>query len=308
MRAIQIRKYGDNSVLEQVEIPIPQPMPNQVLVQLKSSSVNPVDFKIRSGFLSSVLPKTFPFTLGWEGSGIITKVGNEVKKYKEGDEIMLMANFMQGGTYAEYVAVNAEEIMLKPKFLSFAEASIIPFSLGTAYTALIEDAQIKKGQQILIHGAGGAVGQMAIQIAKVAGLKVVGTATGNNLQEIISLGVDIAIDYNNTDFSTVVKDVDVVLDLVGGDTLNKSYALVNKGGIIVSTTQPPNPAELNKHSISGKMTQTRANPIMFDKISEWLEAEKIKVKQPQAFPFSNAKEALSLVENRKTQSKIVLEF
>jgi len=308
MQAVQINQYGDNSVLENTVIPIPQPMPNQVLVQLKASSVNPVDYKIRSGYMSGVLPKSFPFTLGWEGAGIITEVGNDVKNYQLGDEIMLMANFMQGGTYAEYVAVNADEIMLKPKSLSFAEASVVPFSLGTAYTALIEDAQIKEGQQLLIHGAGGAVGQMAVQIAKKMGLRVIGTATGNNLQEITALGVDTAIDYANTDFSTVVKNVDVVLDLVGGETLSKSYALVKKGGMIVSTTQPPNAAELTKYGISGNMTQTRANSKIFSKISAWLETEKMKVKQPQVLSFSDAKNALSLVENRKTHAKIVLAF
>lgn len=127
MQAVQINQYGDNSVLEHVEIPIPQPLSNQVLVQLKASSVNPVDFKIRSGYLSGALPKTFPFSLGWEGAGIITEVGNDVELYKQGDEVMLMANFMQGGTYAEYVVVNADEIMLKPKSISFAEASVLPF-------------------------------------------------------------------------------------------------------------------------------------------------------------------------------------
>lgn len=308
MQAIQINQYGDNSVLEQVEIPIPQPMPNQVLVQLKASSINPVDYKIRSGYMSAMLPKAFPFILGWEGAGIITEVGSDVKNYQSGDEVMLMANFMQGGTYAEYVAVNADEIMLKPQSLSFEEASVIPFSLGTAYTALIVDANIKEGQQILIHGAGGAVGQMAIQIAKKSGLKVMGTATGKNLEEITALGADTAIDYTNTDFSAVVKDVDAVLDLVGGETLSKSYAVVKKGGIIVSTTQPPDAAELSKLDISGKMTQTRSNSGLFPKISEWLETEKVKVKQPQVLPFSDAKNALSLVENRKAQSKIVLKF
>lgn len=308
MQAIQINQYGDNSVLEQVEIPIPQPMPNQVLVQLKASSINPVDYKIRSGYMSAMLPKGFPFILGWEGAGIITEVGSDVKNYQSGDEVMLMANFMQGGTYAEYVAVNADEIMLKPQSLSFEEASVIPFSLGTAYTALIVDANIKEGQQILIHGAGGAVGQMAIQIAKKSGLKVMGTATGKNLEEITALGADTAIDYTNTDFSAVVKDVDAVLDLVGGETLSKSYAVVKKGGIIVSTTQPPDAAELSKLDISGKMTQTRSNSGLFPKISEWLETEKVKVKQPQVLPFSDAKNALSLVENRKAQSKIVLKF
>ncbi|HNA42921.1 MAG TPA: NADP-dependent oxidoreductase, partial [Saprospiraceae bacterium] len=175
MQAVQINKYGDNSVLEQVDIPIPKILPDQVLVKVKYASVNPVDYKIRSGFMAGVLPKSFPFTLGWEASGIITDTAHDVLNYKTGDEIILMSNFMQGGTYAEYVAVNAGEIMSKPTSLDFADAAVIPFSLGTAYTALLMDTQIMPGQKLLILGAGGAVGRMAIQIAKNLGLEVTGT-------------------------------------------------------------------------------------------------------------------------------------
>lgn len=308
MKAVQINQYGNNSVLENVDISIPKPLDNQVLVKLKASSVNPVDFKIRSGFFAGQMTKDFPFTLGWEGAGIIAEVGKENTLYKIGDEVMLMPNFMQGGTYAEYVAVNENEIMLKPKRLSFTEASIIPFSLGTAYTALIEDAVIKNGQKILIHGAGGAVGQMAVQVAKNKGLYVIGTATGDNIQELLDLGIDQIIDYTTTDFTTELKDLDVILDLVGGETLAKSYALLKKGGSIISTTQPPNNSELDKLGITGKMTITKFEAKKFKEITQWIEEGKVMVKKPKVYDLSEAKEALSLVENRKSKSKIVFEF
>lgn len=308
MKAVQINHYGDNSVLENVEIPVPKVLPNQVLVKLKASSVNPVDFKIRSGFFAGQMTKSFPFTLGWEGAGIITEVGEGITQYKVGDEVMLMPNFMQGGTYAEYVAVNENEIMPKPQALSFAEASVIPFSLGTAYTALIEDAEIKSGQKILIHGAGGAVGQMAVQLAKNKGLFVIGTATGNNLKELLDLGIDRVVDYATTDFATELNDLDVILDLVGGETLAKSYALLKTGGVVISTTQPPNHSELEKYSITGKMTITKFEAKKFEEVVGWIEAGNIRVKKPQVYDLSQAKEALSLVENRKSTSKIVFEF
>jgi NADPH:quinone reductase-like Zn-dependent oxidoreductase len=308
MKAVQINKYGDNSVLENVEISIPKLLPNQVLVKLKASSVNPVDYKIRSGFFSGQMTKTFPFTLGWEGAGIITEIGQEITLYKIGDEVMLMPNFMQGGTYAEYVAVNENEIMLKPKMLSFAEASIIPFSLGTAYTALIDDAEIKSGQKILIHGAGGAVGQMAVQIAKNKGLYVIGTASGDTIKELLNLGIDQVIDYVATDFSAELNDLDIILDLVGGETLAKSYALLKKGGVIISTTQPPNNLELEKFGITGKMTLTKFDAKKNEEITHWIEESKILIKKPQVYNLSEAKEALSLVEKRKSKSKIVFEF
>ncbi len=308
MKAFQINKYGDNSELKLVDVSIPQPLPHQVLVQLRASSVNPVDYKIRSGFLSANLPKTFPFTLGWEGAGIIKAIGDEVKSYSIGDEVMLMANFLQGGTYAEFVAVNTSEIMLKPQNIPFFEAAVLPFSLGTALTALLEDAKITSGKQILIHGAGGAVGQMAVQISKETGLYVIGTATGENINELELLGVDKLIDYSTTEFDEVVKDVDVVLDLVGGAILEKSYPILKVGGIVVSTTQAPNPEALKKFGIRGKMTQTRADVKLFESISKWVSSGKIKVKTPQDFPFENAPEALALVENRQSKSKIVLRF
>jgi len=308
MKAFQINNYGDNSVIEQIETQVPQLSSNQVMVELKASSINPVDFKIRSGYLAAMLPKTFPFTLGWEGAGIITEVGSEVQNYKPGDEVIIMPNFMQGGTYAEYVSVNDNEVMLKPTSLDFAKAAVLPFSLGTAHTALIQDANIAQGQKIFIHGAGGAVGQMAVQIAKNKGLYVVGTASGTSIDELKTLGIDEVIDYTTTDFTTATKDLDVFLDLVGGDTLTKALPLMKKGGVIISTTQPPNAQELDKFEVIGKMTQTKFSAHLFSELNYWIENGNIRVKQPQIFSFDQAKEALSMVEQRKAKSKIVLEF
>lgn len=306
MQAVQINKYGDNSVLEQVDIPIPKILPDQVLVKVKYASVNPVDYKIRSGFMAGVLPKSFPFTLGWEASGIITDTAHDVLNYKTGDEIILMSNFMQGGTYAEYVAVNAGEIMSKPTSLDFADAAVIPFSLGTAYTALLMDTQIMPGQKLLILGAGGAVGRMAIQIAKNLGLEVTGTAKGNDIQELLSLGIDHVVDYTKADYFDALNDFDVVLDLVGGETQAKSFKTLRKGGTIVSTTQPPDSGELQHYGLNGKMTRTKCDPEKFAMPLQWLEEGKIKVKKPQIMNFGSAKEALALVENREAKSKIVL--
>lgn len=308
MKAIQIKQYGDNSVLENVEVPIPSLLSNQVLIKLKASSVNPIDYKIRSGYLSAQMPKQFPFTLGWEGSGIVTEIGSDITKFAVGDEVILMPNFMEGGTYAEFIAINESELMKKPRSLDFTIASTLPFSLGTAYTTLIEDAQIQEGQRLLIHGAGGAVGQMSVQIAKNKGLFVIGTATGTNIKELRELGVDSIIDYMKDDFAVQVKDLDVVLDLVGGETLAKSYSLIKKGGIIVSTVQPPDTNQLNHYSIHGKMTFTRFDSDKFSQAINWVAEGKIKVKQPNIYTLSQAKEALAAVEDRKTKAKIIFQF
>ena len=308
MQAVQINNYGDNSLLVNVDIPIPQPKPNQVLVKLKASAVNPVDYKIRSGFMAAFLKKEFPFTLGWEGAGIITEMGSKVTTYKVGDEVMVMPNFMQGGTYAEYVVVNEDEVIPKPTTIGFDKASFIPFSIGTAYTSLIHDAKISKGQKLLIHGAGGAVGQMAVQIAKIKELEVFGTAKGTHIKELADLGIDRVIDYSKNDFSQELAGLDVILDLVGGETLAKSYPLLKKGGTIVSTTQPPSEAELKKYGISGKMTLARSNESMFTIINQWIDSGLIQINNPQIFSLSDAKEALALVEGRKSTSKVIFEL
>ncbi len=308
MKAIQINQYGDNDVLQMVEIPIPTPKSNQVLVQLKASSVNPVDYKIRSGYLSFQLQKSFPFTLGWEGAGIITDKGVEIENFSVGDEVIVMPNFMQGGTYAEMVAVNQEEVLPKPKNLNFNQAATLPFSLGTAYAALIEDAQIKEGQRILILGAGGAVGKMATQIAKMKNLYVVGTAKGEAINDLKNLGIDTVIDYSTNDFSEEVKDFDVILDLVGGDFLSKSYPLVKQDGILISTTQPPDESKLKQNGINGKMTFTANTGDNFEQIRKWVENEKIHFPEVQIFSLDDAQKALSLVENREAKSKVIFEF
>jgi NADPH:quinone reductase-like Zn-dependent oxidoreductase len=149
---------------------------------------------------------------------------------------------------------------------------------------------------------------MAVQIAKNKELFVIGTATGGNIEELLALGIDQVIDYTATDFAEEIKDLDVILDLVGGETLAKSYALLKKGGTIISTTQPPAVSELEKFGISGKMTITRFEVDKLNEVTRWIEEGKIKVKKPQVYDLSNAKEALSLVENRKSKSKIVFEF
>ena len=301
MKAVQIENYGDNSKLKHVEISLPRPKANQVLVELKASAVNPVDFKIRSGGMAAQLPKQFPFTLGWEGAGIVTEKGDQVTAFEIGDEVMVMANFMEGGTYAEQIVVQEKEVFLKPKSLSFLQAATLPFSLGTAYTSLLRDANVEKG-------AGGAVGRMAVQIGKIKGLYVIGTAKGKNIQDLYDLGIDEVIDYTHTDFAQVLKELDVVLDLVGGANLSKSYEVIKKGGTLITTTQPPSPAALSKYEIAGKMTFTRPDPTIFEEIATWIDNGAIQFQAPEVFDLSEAQKALEWVENRTARSKVVFKF
>ena len=305
MKAIQIKNYGDSSTLQIVETAKPTIEKNQVLIKIKASSINPVDIKIRMGYLAAMLPKTFPMVLGWEASGIIEAVGDQVQDLKIGDEVYTMPNFMQGGTYAEYVAVNGNEVALKPTTISFEKASTVPMVAGAAYTSLVKVAQVSSGQKILIHGAAGAVGTYAVQMAKEKGLYVIGTASGAGLELLKNLGADEVIDYTTTDFSTAVNDLDVVLDLVGGETLEKSYNIIKKGGILVSTVMPPSADKATELGISVAMTNTMPDVAMLNEIATLIDAGKLQVQEPILSTLDNAQADHLTIENRTAKGKIV---
>jgi len=308
MKAIQIRQYGDFSNLQEVEIEKPGIQENQVLIKISASAVNPIDIKLRTGFLAAVMPKNLPFTLGWEAAGTITEVGSDVSGFKVGDEVYTMPNFMQGGTYAEYVAVNATEIALKPRTLSFLQAATVPMVAGAAYTSLMTIAQISQGQKVLIHGAAGAVGSFAVQLAKSKGAYVIGTAQGAGIDLIKSLGADEVVDYTKVDFANSVSDLDVVLDLVGGETLAKSYGLVKKGGIVVSAVMPTSQEQTNILGIRGVMAQTPPDGKMFSAIATLIDGGKLKVQEPVVYSLAEAQKAHQAIENRTAKGKIVFQI
>jgi len=308
MKVIEIQNYGDSSTLKKVETVKPTIGNEQVLIKIKASSINPVDIKIRMGYLAGMLPKTFPIVLGWEASGIIEEVGSQVKDLTIGDEVYTMPNFMQGGTYAEYVAVNSNEVALKPTTISFAKASTVPMVAGAAYTSLIKVAQVSSGQKILIHGAAGAVGSYAVQMAKEKGLYVIGTATGTGIEFLKNLGADEVIDYTTTDFLKAINDLDVVLDLVGGETLEKSYNLLKKGGILVSTVTPPSADKAIELGIRVAMTNTEPDVAMLNEIAKLIDAGKLKVQEPILSTLDNAQTDHQLLENRTAKGKIVFQI
>jgi len=308
MKVIEIQNYGDSSTLKKVETVKPTIGNEQVLIKIKASSINPVDIKIRMGYLAGMLPKTFPIVLGWEASGIIEEVGSQVKDLTIGDEVYTMPNFMQGGTYAEYVAVNSNEVALKPTTISFAKASTVPMVAGAAYTSLIKVAQVSSGQKILIHGAAGAVGSYAVQMAKEKGLYVIGTATGTGIEFLKNLGADEVIDYTTTDFLKAINDLDVVLDLVGGETLEKSYNLLKKGGILISTVMPPSADKAIELGIRVAMTNTEPDVAMLNEIAKLIDAGKLKVQEPILSTLDNAQTDHQLLENRTAKGKIVFQI
>src|SRR5665213_458199 len=206
MKAIQYKAFGKSDVLQLNETDKPTIQENEVLIKIEAITVNPLEMKIREGYLQQAMPITLPYTPGSDVSGIVEAVGNRVSRIKVGDKVYA-TNY--GGTYAEYISLNEEQVAIIPTNISLNEAAALAIPLTTAYTLLIEAGQLQKSQKVLIHGASGGVGSIMVQMAKVLGAYVIGTTSGTELDRVKALGADEVIDYKTQDFTAILKDVDI---------------------------------------------------------------------------------------------------
>lgn len=308
MRAIQIQQYGAADTLALEEISIPNLQDHELLVAVRYSGVNPIDAKIRAGNMQRGLPKQFPFVPGWELAGVVERIGASVTAFKPGDAVYSMPNFGQGGSYADFVVINEAEVAPKPETLTFAQAAAVPMVAGAAYTSLFKFGKLVSGQRVLIHGAAGAVGSFAVQMAKAAGAFVVGTATGEGIAQLRASGADEVIDYVNEDFaiSPKAKDMDLVLDLVGGETLMRSFGLVKKGGLLLSTTMPPSVEKAAEAGIRADFVFTSPDSTMLREIATMIDEGNLKVSDPLVLSLADARKAHEMIENRTAKGKMVL--
>src|ERR1700720_2853814 len=304
MKAIVIHEYDGPEALKYEDTPRPEPKDNQVLVKVIAAAVNPVDAMIRSGKYARVFGTTLPLVPGYDIAGIVEKTGAKVTRFKPGDGIYAYPRW--GGGYAEYDVVDEAETAMKPKSINFVEAAGVPVVALTAWQALVDTAKLSAGQTVLIHGGSGGVGTFAIQIAKARGAKVIATASRPNQDLLKQLGADVAVDYTKQKFEDIAKDVDVVLDSVGKDTLQRSYGVVKKGGVLVTIVARPDPAELEKHGIRGSSLSVAPNSDELAEITKLIEAKKIKVIVSQTFALADAAKAQEQAETRHTRGKIVL--
>ncbi len=290
MKAIRIHEYGDANVLRYEDADKPNILPNDVLIRVIATSFNPVDAKIRQGFMKDNLPKTFPFVLGWDCAGIVEEIGKSVTKFKVGDEVFTMPEFARGGTYAEFVAVDENQVALKPKTISFPESASLPMVAQTALTVM-ETSQLQPNQRILIHGGAGGVGSNAIQIAKALGAYVITTASGDGIELVKSLGADEVIDYKTTSFKDVVKDVDVVLDVLGGQTQEDSWQVMKKGGILIATAFPPNQEKAEQFGVRAQFIFTQPRGEALEKIAQMVDKKQIRPNVGTELSLANAQQA-----------------
>jgi NADPH:quinone reductase-like Zn-dependent oxidoreductase len=307
MKAIVFHQYGGPEVLKLKDVPRPEPKENEILVRVIAAGVNPVDGMIRSGMFAKGEKATSPIIPGGDISGIVEKTGTGITKFKAGDPIYAYLSLRRNGGYAEYAVATEKEAAPKPQSVSYAEAAAVPIVALTAWQALVDEAKLSAGQSVLIHGGSGGVGTFAIQIAKARGAKVFATASTANQDLLKQLGADVAIDYTKQKFEDVAKDVDVVLDSVGKDTLARSYGVVKKGGFIATLVSDVNQAELDKHGIRGASISVEPNSAELAEIGKLIDAKKIKVIVSQTFPLADAAKAQAQADTHHTRGKIVLQ-
>ncbi len=245
MQAARLHDFGAPSAIRIENATEPTPAPGDALVRVLTSGINPIEWKIRSGAMGRALGRPLPVTLGWECAGVVEQVGAEVRGFAVGDPVFAYPEFGRDGSHAGKIAIAAVQLARKPESLSFAQAAAVPMTAQAAWTAL-EVAAAASGQRVLIHGAAGAVGHWLVQLAKAAGLRVVATASGDGLAAVRALGADETVDYKSTRFEEA-GSFDVVFDLVGGETQQRSWGVLAPGGVVVSTVSPPD-AERGKQS------------------------------------------------------------
>lgn len=304
MKAVIIREYGGPEVLKFEDVPRPEPKENEVLVRVIGAGVNPADPLIVSGKYAKEFGTHLPLIPGYDIAGIVEKTGGKVTRLKVGDPVY--AYVLWGGGWAEYAVATEGEAAAKPQSLSFLAAAAVPLAALTAWQALIDTAKLSAGQTVLIHGGSGGVGTMAIQIAKARGAKVIATASTRNQDLLKELGADVAIDYTKSKFEEVAKDVDVVLDSVGSDTLVRSYGVVKKGGFIATLVSRLDQAELDKRGIRGASIAVKPNADQLGEIAKLIEEKKVRPIITRMLPLANAVDAHRQAATHHTRGKQVL--
>lgn len=315
MKAVTFDKFGGTDTLKLRDFPTPEPRENEVLIKIENTSVNPVDWKIREGYLKDRLPHHFPIIPGWDAAGKIAKVGKGVTSFKAGDEVFAYTrkDTVQDGTYAEYIAVPESFVALKPKKATFAQAAALPLVCLTAWQALFDMAKLKKGQTVFIQAGSGGVGSIAIQLAKYAGCKVFTTTSKSNIDYVKKFHPDRIIDYKSESFVDVIKKecpqgVDVVFDLLGGEALNQEAQIVKKGGVIISIVQPLDKALADKLGIQSLYCFVRPNAEQLKEIARLIDNGNIQLPYTEEMSIKDAAKAQDMNREGHVRGKIVLKI
>jgi NADPH:quinone reductase-like Zn-dependent oxidoreductase len=306
IQAIHVHQYGGPEQLKLEQISCPEPQAGEVLVRVHSAGVLPAEWKVRQGLFQAFLPIVFPYIPGSAFAGVIEEVGPGVTTFQKGQAVFGRSN---NGTYAEYTTVSVETLALKPESLSFIEAATISGGATVAWTALFENGELQAGQRVLIHGAAGGVGLYAVQFARWRGAQVIGTAGTANVEFVRSLGAETVIDYSSTPFEQAVHDVDLALDTMGGETLQRSMQVVKRGGMLVSLLEQPSQEKARERGIRA-MKNTAALPFpsrdLLQTIAQLIDEGQVKATVGRTFPLREANLAHELSQTGHGRGRIVL--
>ena len=330
MKAFVVDRYASKDGLRAAEMPEPELRENEVLIQVHAAGVNPLDCKIRSGEFKLILPYRLPLILGHDVAGVVVRAGPPVRRFNPGDEVYARADDFRIGAFAELIAVKEGSLALKPKGLSMEQAASIPLVGLTAWQALIEKANLKKGQKVFIQAGSGGVGTFAIQLAKHVGATVATTTSATNVEMVKSLGAEVVIDYQRDDFENLLRDYDVVLNSQDAKTLEKSLRVLKAGGKLISISGPPDPefAEETKspwfvklvvrllssgirrrarrRNVGFSFLFMRANGSQLREITRLIESGVIRPVVDRVFPFESTNDAMAYVEQGRAKGKVVV--
>ncbi|MBR7783580.1 NADP-dependent oxidoreductase [Undibacterium luofuense] len=330
MQAYIVERYGKNHALRLANMPIPELREDEVLVQVHAAGVNLIDSKVKNGEFKLILPYATPFILGHDVAGIVTQVGRGVRQFKVGDEVYSRPDDLRIGTFAEFIAIKENSLALKPKNLTMEEAASMPLVALTAWQALVEKAQLKKGQKVFVQAGSGGVGTFAIQLAKHLGATVATTTSTSNVAWVKALGADIVIDYKKEDFEQVLSDYDVVLNSQDSKTLAKSMQVLKPNGQLITISGPADPLfaeEINapwfvkqvirllslgtrrlakRLQVDFSFLFMKANGSQLKQITSLIESGVIHPVVDKVFPFESTNAALAYVESGRAKGKVVI--
>lgn len=305
MQAVRIHRFGGPEVMALEEIDRPNPSANEVLIKVFAASVNPVDAKMREGKYSVVTEKDLPYVLGRDVSGEIAAVGDDVSSFLIGDEVFAFLSPEHGG-YEEFVLAKSDEVAAMPKSRDAIGAAAVPLAGITAWQGLFDHGSLHQGQRVLIHGGAGGVGHFAIQFAKAKGAWVATTVSASDKEFVSDLGADQVVDYKSEKFEEVIEPVDLVFDLIGGETQQRSFNIVKPGGALISTLQEPDKAQAAERNIRVGRYTAQPNGAQLQKIAELIDQGKVKVVVASTFELREAAEAQAALRDKHLRGKVVL--
>jgi NADPH:quinone reductase-like Zn-dependent oxidoreductase len=306
MKAIRIHEFGGPEVLELEEIEVPKPADDEVLIKVYASSVNPVDQKIFAGQAQEKFPTKFPLTIGWDVSGVIEQAGRRVSKFNIGDQVYGRPFPTTNGAFAEYLVIKADQVSLKPRSIDHLHAAAIPLSGLTAWQGLFKYGKLQRDQRVLIHAASGGVGSFAVQFAKWKGAFVIGTGAAENLSFIKQLGADQAIDYKNQRFEDHAEDIDLVLDLIGGETQQRSLGVLKPGGRLITTIKPDFQQQAKEMGIHLEGFTAQSYPEDLEQIARLVDEGVVSPVVSSVMSLEEARQAEILNHKGNTRGKIVI--